>query len=343
VDVSLSEEEGLVAETVATLAERIGPSTTRELDDDRYTEGWRLLAETGFLGLRVPEAAGGAGASSVDVMLVAEGLGRRLCPVPYLGVIFSTGLLAGAGAAPEILGGIASGRLRVPVALDSTLRRVARSGEPGAVAWDAQGADAFLMADGDGGLVTVAAEGSVLDAVDLTRKLQRLPDTPRALPLGDLGGPISSSDWQRWHALALATLAADLVGTMEGALAAAVTYSGERVQFETHIGAFQAIQHLCAEAEVLVEASRSATWYAAWAVDNRSPSEALEAARVAKAFAAESAVEVAQTVVQVHGGIAITWETLPHVFLRRALLSRQCLGDERRQLEQLASHGFGDS
>jgi alkylation response protein AidB-like acyl-CoA dehydrogenase len=154
---------------------------------------------------------------------------------------------------------------------------------------------------------------------------------------GSLGQPLNAAALTRWRALALGLLAADIVGAMDGTLAAAVAYSKERVQFDTRIGTFQAIQHLCADAYVLLEGSRSATWYAAWAVGIEAPGQALLAARTAKAFASESGVTVAETSVQVHGGVAITWEYMPHVFLRRILLDRATLGAEDRQLRAIAA------
>ena len=341
-DVTLSDEEQLLADTVESLARRLGPTSARDLGGPADRDGWRMLADAGLLGLRVPVDAGGSGASGVETMLVAEGLARHLCPQPFVGsAVLGTELLVASGAATEVLEGLAGGRLRVAVGLDATMRRVARLDEPGALAWDADGADAVVLLDDGGRPVTVEAAGTPLDGADLTRGLLRLPDHPRRAGLGDPGGAPTPDAWQRWECLALAVLSADLVGTMEGALAAAVAYSGQRVQFGSHIGAFQAVQHLCAESKVLLESSRSATWYAAWGVDARAPAQALMAARSAKACAGEAAAEVTQNVVQVHGGVAITWETLPHVFLRRSLLSRQTLGDERVQLGLIADDRLG--
>ena len=66
------------------------------------------------------------------------------------------------------------------------------------------------------------------------------------------------------------------------------------------------------------------------------PPEALSAARTAKAFAAEASRAVCEAAIQVHGGIGITWECSAHLYLRRALMSRQVLGDERYHLLKLA-------
>jgi hypothetical protein len=275
------------------------------------------------------------------MMIAVEGLARRLCVVPFVGsAVLGTDLLVSAGADARLLERLLGGEIRVPVAFDARLRRVARFGERGAIVWDAAGADAALMVGPDGRLVAVEATGTRLEGADLTRCLLRLADEPRIIDLGALGVPVGTDAWSRWEALELTFLAADLVGLMDGALAAAVDYSQHRVQFDTRIGAFQAVQHLCSESYALLEGARSATWHAAWAVDARAPGEALRAARTAKAFASEAALAVTETAIQVHGGVAITWETLPHVYLRRALLSRRTGGDEHIQFAELAGEAL---
>jgi alkylation response protein AidB-like acyl-CoA dehydrogenase len=150
------------------------------------------------------------------------------------------------------------------------------------------------------------------------------------------GGVIPDAQWTRWNALALSTLTADLCGLMRGALDLAVEYAKSRVQFGVAIGSFQAVKHLCADALVHLETSRSAMLYAAWSVDHAAPQDALRAARVAKSFSSEAAIAVTETCIQVHGGVGNTWENLSHVFLRRALLDRQTLGDESVQLSLLS-------
>jgi alkylation response protein AidB-like acyl-CoA dehydrogenase len=348
-DVSLTQEQEMLRETAASLAERIGPVTPHDLDppapasDGSPAKHWSLLADAGLLGLAVPTASGGGGASAVETMIVAEALARRVCPVPYLGVTLALDLLAAADADRDLVESLVAGDRRLTVALDGVLGGLATLGSSEAlVAWDAAGADAALALDRDGRLVAVPVDADAGRGSDLTRATVRL-DPGAAQParddlgLGTLGHPIDAAGLTRWRALALGLLAADIVGAMDGTLTAAVEYSKERVQFDTRIGAFQAIQHLCADAYILLEGARSATWYASWAVGAETPDRALQVARTAKAFASQSGVTVAETSVQVHGGVAITWEYMPHVFLRRILLDRATLGAEDRQLQDIAA------
>ncbi|HEV7761053.1 MAG TPA: acyl-CoA dehydrogenase family protein, partial [Acidimicrobiales bacterium] len=179
--------------------------------------------------------------------------------------------------------------------------------------------------------------------VDLTRPAAALPP---AAPLVDLPGQaraLTADDLAAWTALGLALTAADLVGTMRGAVDLATGYAKERHQYGRAIGSFQAVQHLLADAFVATEGARSVALHAAWAVDALPPAEALAAAAVAKAYSARAARAVCETAIQVHGGIGNTWECLAHVHLRRALLSSDVLGGAGASLARvLDHHGIGN-
>jgi alkylation response protein AidB-like acyl-CoA dehydrogenase len=132
---------------------------------------------------------------------------------------------------------------------------------------------------------------------------------------------------ERWMARALALISADLLGVMSGTLTEAVAHTADRVQYGRPIGSFQAVQHLCADQLVTIEATRSSIWHAAWASDVLAPQVALEAARLTKIYCTSGALEVTEAAIQVWGGLGMTWEVRAHLFLRRALLSRLLFGD----------------
>src|SRR5262245_29568404 len=337
-DARLSEEQELIRETAQQLAARLGPPPPDQLPaKGDGAEEWRQLAEIGLLGMRIPESAGGTPASGVEAALVAEPLGAHLVALPFVGsAVAASELLAAAGAGRELLEGLARGRLRLAPVLDATLWRWARPGEPG-IAWETRGAAAGLCLDPASGALRCVELGASLASQDLTRELRAVEAGARALDLGDLGRALSADARQRALALWLAALCADLVGAMQAALDAGVAHVRERRQFGVAVGSFQAVQHLAAEALVSVEGARGCAWYAAWAADALAPADALEAARVAKAFCSEHALAVCETAIQLHGGIGLTWEALPHVWLRRALLGRLTLGDESAQHDALAA------
>jgi len=234
------------------------------------------------------------------------------------------------------------------VALKADLSAVARvaGGEmPSMVAIDIQGSSTALLvaAGSEGGPLAEAVLPPEDDGVDLTRPSAALK-APATLSPVAAGPPLTTDDLTRWTTLGLSLACADLVGTMGGAVQLATAYAGERRQYGAAIGSFQAIQHLLADAHVQTEGARSATLHAAWAVDELAPADALAAAAVAKAYCARAARQVCETAIQVHGGIGNTWECLAHLYLRRALLSSDLLGDAGVSLAVvLGHHGIGSS
>ena len=135
---------------------------------------------------------------------------------------------------------------------------------------------------------------------------------------------------------ATVALAAEQVGVGRGALDLAVEYAKTREQFGQPIGRFQGVAHQLADAFVGLELGWSLVLYACWAVDDGRP-DAAAAVHRAKAKAGEAAVFAAERGMQVHGGIGITWEADPHLFLRRAVADDAWLGTARRHRRDLGA------
>lgn len=156
-DARLDEDQLLLVEMVTRLAADVAVTTTVEATAGaRHDDGWAALRDTGLLALPLPESSGGGGAGLVEVVLVAEALGRSLNGAPYLGQgVLAPVLLHAAGASPEVLGAVAGGALRAVPANGTDLVGFARSGA-GGVAPDAADADAVLVLDDAGALRAVA-------------------------------------------------------------------------------------------------------------------------------------------------------------------------------------------
>ena len=108
-----------------------------------------------------------------------------------------------------------------------------------------------------------------------------------------------------------------------------VAYSKERVQFGRPIGSFQALKHRMADMLVLVE-----TVPFRRPRRRRSPSprtstgdgDVVRRTSVAKAWCSDALEKVAAETIQLHGGIAITWEHDAHLVFKRAHALRQLFG-----------------
>ena len=142
---------------------------------------------------------------------------------------------------------------------------------------------------------------------------------------------------------------AEMLGGAETVMNLAVAYAKVREQFGRPIGSFQAVKHRCADMLVDVEGMRSAVYHAAWALGAAGPNAALgaatagdpatlgaggtadaaAAAATAKIWCSDAAVRVAESALQVHGGIGFTWEADVHLYLKRAQLDGVSFGDAR--------------
>jgi alkylation response protein AidB-like acyl-CoA dehydrogenase len=337
-DVRLSPEQQDLAASAARLVDRLGPHAVGEIDD-RQRAGALDAAVTsaGWRELRTDDGQGRPWATGVEAGIVAEELGRGLADVSFLGPTLGSELRRLAGAPPAVD--------VETVVLTDVLSSLALSRDDAlaGVAIDVQGAShALLLVSGtDGYQLARTGIGGRGSGVDLTRPSARLEPAAEVTPV-DGGRPLTADDLARWTALGLSLACADLVGIMEGAVRLSTSYAAERIQYGAPIGSFQAVQHLLADAFVQAEGSRSITRHATWAVDALAPSEAVAAATVAKAYCARASRAVCETAIQVHGGIGNTWDCLAHVFLRRALLSGDLLGDIGVSLGRvLQHHGMG--
>jgi alkylation response protein AidB-like acyl-CoA dehydrogenase len=118
---------------------------------------------------------------------------------------------------------------------------------------------------------------------------------------------------------------AEMVGGAQASLDMAVSYAKERVQFGRPIGAFQAIQHYCANMVTDVDGSRFITYKAAWTESEGLPSD-MEVS-MAKAWTSEAYKRVAVLAHQIFGAIGFTMDHDMHLYFRRAKAGELAYGD----------------
>lgn len=100
------------------------------------------------------------------------------------------------------------------------------------------------------------------------------------------------------------SIAALALGIAQGAYESALKYSQERKQFNQPIFDFQGIQFKLAEMATQIDAARLLTLRAAWLKDSKRPTTKESA--MAKLYASEIAVKVAEEAIQIHGGYGYT-------------------------------------
>ncbi|MEO0821424.1 MAG: acyl-CoA dehydrogenase [Pseudomonadota bacterium] len=326
---------------------------------------WAEMAELGLIGALIPPEAGGFGGAGEDIALVFEHLGRGLVVEPFL----ASGIL---GAWPLVRAGETA--LLEQAIAGETLLAFAH-GEPegrydlAEVSCRADGADAdwrlsgrkAVVANGDSadwivvsartagepgeraglGLFLVAADAPGLDrrgygtveggrAAELT-----LAETP-ARPLGPVGEayPLIEETVGR----GILALAAEAIGLMEVCREMTLDYLKTRQQFGRPLGQFQALQHRMVEMTLEIEQARSAVMLAAGTLEaDRSTRERNLAA--AKHLTGRVGRLVAEEAIQLHGGIAMTWDyALPH-YAKRLVMTDHLLGDTDHHLERFIALG----
>jgi alkylation response protein AidB-like acyl-CoA dehydrogenase len=99
------------------------------------------------------------------------------------------------------------------------------------------------------------------------------------------------------------------------------------------------VKHLLAETVLVVESSKAAAWYAAYAIANDLPDRS-DAVSVAKAYASEAAKKANTESLQVHGGIGFTWEHDLHLWLKRGKALEFAYGTAREHRARLAERIF---
>jgi len=324
-------------------------------------ELWQILCEEiGAAALAIPEDFGGVGFTAFETHLVLEELGYSLAPSPYLGsVAIAAQAILAAGdedAAGRLLPGVADGSRLAALAWADARGRwapeqvdvVATPGEP----WRLSGTTPLVL-EGTRAEVLVAIARTpdgpglfeLLDsaevarvatpAVDPTLRIATLRfEEAAARPLGD--GRLGDERLDDILDRALTAITAVQVGAAARGLDMTVEYAKQRMQFGRLIGSFQALKHRMADMHVALEAARTASRAAAWAVANGAE-ERSRLAALAKARCSDALSAIAGETIQLHGGIAITWEHDAHLVFKRAHATAQLFGtadEQRRRVER---------
>ncbi|MGB5796993.1 MAG: acyl-CoA dehydrogenase family protein [Mycolicibacter algericus] len=306
---------------------------------------WPTIADAGWVGLEVPEAFGGAGATFAEVAVVCEELGRAAVAADYLGsAVLTVGVLntlQHSAVRDRLLTDVTAGTTRAATVMgDFTLAADGRLSGRADFVPDADGADLLLVlaTDHTGAEVAVATDLLAVTAqpvLDQTRRVATVTaeGVQVAEPLSFTGNPRSVQN------RAAVAVACDSLGLAEAMLAATVSYAQTRHQFGRPIGSFQAVKHACADMLVTVSVARALVREAVDAVATTGfdGSEADVAVAMAKSYACGGAVEVVGKALQLHGGIGYTWESGIHVYLKRAVFNRSLFGSpaaHRRHLAQ---------
>jgi alkylation response protein AidB-like acyl-CoA dehydrogenase len=365
VDLELTEDEAELARSVGDVLDGISPpSLVRAVyegeDDD--TELWARMVELDWPALTIDEAHGGVGFGYVELAIVAEQLGARVTPGPFLATAsqFAPAVRElGDDAArsrflPLVAGGEITGTLAVaeggrwdPAAIQAAATREGDSwrlsGRKDAVVHGGAVDEIAVVVAGDGGFGAF-----VVPRVDPVVATRRTIDP--TMPVADVvldgvlvpadrvlaePGTLPAAAVERVLDEATVAIAMSTVATCRSIFEQTVAYAKEREQYGRPIGSFQALKHRMADMYLAVERASALCWYAALTIAEEDRRRH-EAASLAKAAVGECQMLVVNDGLQLHGGIGFTWEHDLHFFLKRAKAGDALFGNAIAHRARLA-------
>jgi alkylation response protein AidB-like acyl-CoA dehydrogenase len=366
-----TEEQKLLRRTVREFAETEIRPHVREWDHDSHFSSDLMpkLAALGLLGIQFPEAYGGAAMSAIDYCICIEEL-ARVDPSVSLSVAAHNGLCAshislfgseaqkqkflvplvrgqklGAWGLTESTSGSDAAGMRTMATRTadgwtlSGSKTFITHGSVGDVmvvmavsdrAAGSKGISAFIVEHRTPGMAAGKKEDKLgMRGSDTSEVLFDNCRIPADQLLGEEGqGFVNTMQVLDAGRIGIAALA---VGLAQGAYEAALSYARERKAFGKTISSFQAIQWKLADAATRIEAARLLTYRAAY-LKQRGKRTTLEAS-MAKLYASEIAVKVADDCVQIHGGYGFVKDYPAEKYFRDVKLTT--IGEGTSEIQRL--------
>ena len=371
-DFTFTDEQKQLQKTVREFAEGEIAPKVMEWDEASHFPGEILpkLAEMGLMGVIFPEDYGGAGLGYIEYAIAIEELARvdgsvglfvaahnSLCSnhiykfgteeqkKKYL-LPLAEGKKLGAWSLTEPEAGSDAGGTRTTAVRNGNhwilngAKTFTTNGHYADVCVamavtdktkDSHGISAFILEKGMAGFKPGKKENKLgMRASDTSEVIFTDCSVPAENLLGPEGeGFISSLKILDGGRISIAALA---LGMAQGALDAATRYAKQRKQFGKAISEFQAIQFKLADMATEVEAARLLVYQAAWLADQKTRRFTMESS-MAKLFASEVAVRVANECVQIHGGYGFIKDYPAEKFYRDVKLCT--IGEGTSEIQKL--------
>jgi alkylation response protein AidB-like acyl-CoA dehydrogenase len=320
----LTETQSMMREGIAgLLARELSWERVRETRDGGGVDDalWSSLAAAGWLSLPF---AGGVESPLLDASLLLAEVAKSGAIVPFLETIACSFVLAetaGDDQLDDVRRGVEAGTVTFAPAVAGAETAAVAAGVLSCVRRFVdfgQACTHHLVAATEDGEHLLFLVDATSDAVTFqpAHHIGRLPQataTYRAAVACRIGGPGAVA---RLRDIGTVLAAVELVAYGEVALGLTVGHVAERVQFGRPLGAFQAVQHQCADMATLLEAARFLVYETVWKLEH-GQATATEIA-VAKAAASRAGAFVTMQAHQLHGGIGMTEEYPLQFFSRRA-------------------------
>jgi alkylation response protein AidB-like acyl-CoA dehydrogenase len=370
-----NEEQRLLKDTAKEFLVANAPvEALRKLRDEKDETGyskelWAQMAELGWASIVLPEEYDGLDFGFMGLGAIIEEMGHTLTASPLFSTVVlgaSALMLAGSDEQKQAnLPAIATGELTLALALEEGNHHnpagVALKAEKTADGYTLNGRKTFVL-DGHSAdkLIVVARTagnageqtGISLFLVDgnaagVTRQRTIMADSRNAANISFDNVTVAAdaligAEGEAWQALETTLdrgricLAAEMFGGAQECLDRTVEYLKDRKQFGVKIGTFQALQHRAAEMYVEMQLAKSVMLDALSAIDANRP-DLNQMGSLAKARMNDVYKLITNEAVQMHGGIGVTDELEIGLFLKRARVAMQILGDSGFHRDRYAS------
>lgn len=369
-DYDLSTEQNILKESAHKLLGRECHSEfVREMAEDEkgYSEKlWGKMAELGWMSLLIPESCNGSGVNFMDLSILLSEFGYYCVPGPFFSTVILGGLpilaLGSDKQKKELLPQIADGKYKLTLAWLETEGEYQPSGihltaEKTADGFQLSGTKLFVpdahVADT---IICAARTSDAPEGISLFLVEADLPGIELS-PLDTMSGDkqhevrfdgvtVSSENLlgeqdKAWPVLeeillkAAVAKCAEMTGAAEKVMELVIPYVKGRKQFGKPVGAFQAVQHHCANMLTFQDTSKFMTHQAAWRISEALPFT-LEAA-MCKAWVSEAHVKLVGLGHQIVGGLAFMEEYDLQLYFKRARMAAQLYGSSDNHREIVAA------
>jgi alkylation response protein AidB-like acyl-CoA dehydrogenase len=312
-DYSLDEDQESVRDAFSEFFAKEAPTTVARAAEPLGfdPELWQKLLNMGVASMSLPASVGGDDATLVELVLIAEEVGRSVAPVPFVSHIVATRLLAAANADAGIIQEAIAGEKPFAVALAPAVAGQRQLVPDAAIAAD------VIALEGDELVLTRAHEAAAHVPNQGSTPLawwQPAGDAERiVLASGAAAAALYSRAVSEWKLLT----AAALIGMTESALKLAVEFAKTRETMGVPIGSLQGVAFPLADIAIGLSGGRNLIWRAAWMTEHE-PQTRPELVPMAFAYAAQVATHGTTTAAHMHGGLGFTIEADASLFFLRA-------------------------
>lgn len=356
----ISEEQSMIRDAARKfLSDECPPEFVRRMvvDEKGYAPKlWQSMAELGWMGLMVPKAYGGFEGNFLDLMVLLAEMGYAALPGPFFSTVVLGGLpILTAGSEDQkqaYLPDMASGKRILTLAWTEADGRFTSD----AVGMEAKASDGGFVLSGTklfvpdahvaDTLICVARTGRTPEHLSLflvDAKSPGLSITPLVTMAGDKQFEVGFQDvrvtganllgerdrgWpvlRKVQLMAAVAKCAEMMGGARKALDLVIPWTKERVQFGRPIGAFQAVQHHCANMLTYLDTLTYMTYQACWLIAEGKPFE--REASMCKAWVSDAYRKLVALAHQVLGGLGFMEEHDLGLYFKRAKAAELFFGD----------------